>query len=131
LKVKKAFGIMKSTNGRNDMAATNIYETMVVPLQDGTTVELKPANIKLLKKGTKLINTLTEATDEDEFLDKLIDLVVVLLGRQRPEWTEDRELAEDALDIETVYKVIEVFLGVKLNDPKLLETAMRVQAEQE
>jgi hypothetical protein len=31
----------------------NIYEVITVPLQDGTTVELKPASIKLLKAGQK------------------------------------------------------------------------------
>lgn len=113
------------------MAAQNVYEVLTVPLQDDTTVELKPANIKLLKKGTKLIGELGEAANEDEFLDRLIDIVVVMLEKQKPEWTKDRELAEDALDINTVYKVIEVTLGVKLNDPKLLEVAARIQAEQQ
>lgn len=116
------------------MAAQNIYEVLVVPLQDGTTVELRPANIKLLKRGSKALEALAGVENTDDTLDTLIDIVLVLLGKQRPEWLNGdtgRELAEDALDLETIYKVIEVFLGVKLNDPKLLEAAMRIQQENE
>lgn len=112
------------------MATQNIYETTEVPLQDGSKVELKPANIRLLKKGTRALEKLAEAKSEDESIDTLVDVCVILLSNQRPEWAEDRELAEDSLDMETVYKIIEVFLGVKLNDPKLLEAAMRLTEEQ-
>jgi hypothetical protein len=59
-------------------------------------------------------------------LDILLDVCVTLLKKQRPELI-DREVAEELFDLETVYKVIEVMLGVKLNDPKLLEAAMRIQ----
>jgi hypothetical protein len=50
------------------------------------------------------------------------------LKKQRPELGDaetGKALAEDLFDLETVYKVIEVMLGVKLNDPKLVEAAMR------
>lgn len=110
------------------MAAQNIYEVIIVPLQDDTTVELKPASIKLLKAGNKQLERLAEATDTDETLDILLDTCVVLLKKQRPELADPetgKELAEDLFDLETVYKVIEVMLGVKLNDPKLAEAAMR------
>ena len=107
----------------------NIYETITVPLQDGTTVDLKPASIKLLKAGQKELQKLAELKSDDPAegtLDILLDVCVVLLKRQRPELV-DREVAEELFDLETVYKVIEVMLGVKLNDPKLLEAAMRIQ----
>jgi hypothetical protein len=114
------------------MAAQNIYEVTIVPLQDDTTVELKPASIKLLKAGNKQLERLGDATNTDETLDVLLDTVIVLLKRQRPELADPetgKELAEDLFDLDTVYKVIEVMLGVKLNDPKLIEAAMRAQAE--
>jgi hypothetical protein len=107
----------------------NIYEVITVPLQDGTTVELKPASIKLLKAGQKELQRLAEIDADDPAegtLDILLDVCVTLLKKQRPELI-DREVAEELFDLETVYKVIEVMLGVKLNDPKLLEAAMRIQ----
>jgi hypothetical protein len=111
----------------------NIYEVITVPLQDGTTVELKPASIKLLKAGQKELSKLGEVKEDDAAdatLDVLLDVCVTLLKKQRPELI-DREVAEELFDLETIYKVIEVMLGVKLNDPKLLEAAMRIQQEQE
>jgi hypothetical protein len=114
------------------MAQTNIYEVIEVPLQDGTTIELRPASISLLKKGQKALDKLGGVKNADETLDVLLDICVVLLKKQRPDFAdpENRELVEDLFDLETVYKVIEVFLGVKLNDPKLVETAIRMAEAQ-
>lgn len=116
--------------------ANSIYEVIEVPLQDGTTVELKPASIALLKKGNKELERLWggEAESTDDTLDILLDICVVLLKRQRPELADPesgKELAEELFDLDTVYKVIEVFLGVKLNDPKLMEAALRANQTQE
>jgi hypothetical protein len=123
--------ILGSINqGRKTMALpTNIYEVITVPLQDGSTVELKPASIKLLKAGQKELDKLTDVATNEETLEVLLDVCIVLLKRQRPELA-DRELAEDLFDLDTVYKVIEVMLGVKLNDPKLIEAALRMQDAQ-
>lgn len=114
------------------MPAQNIYDVVVIPLQDETTVELKPASIKLLKAGNKQLERLADAADTDETLDILLDTCIVLLKKQRPALADPengKDLAEDLFDLDTVYKVIEVMLGVKLNDPKLVEAAMRTQAE--
>ena len=111
--------------------STPLYEVITVPLQDGSTVELKPASIKLLKAGNKELEKLGETKSTDESLDVLLGTCIVLLKRQRPELADPetgRALAEDLFDLETVYKVIEVMLGVKLNDPKLIEAAMRAQS---
>lgn len=108
--------------------AQNIYETITIPLQDGSTVELKPASIKLLKAGNKELEKLGEVKTTEDTLDVLLRTCIVLLKRQRPELADPEtgyELAEDLFDLETVYKVIEVMLGVKLNDPKMVEAAMR------
>lgn len=109
------------------MAQQNLYEVITVALQDGSTVELKPASIALLKRGQAQLDRLGDAKTTEETLDILLDVCVVLLKKQKPELAdpENRELVEDLFDLDTVYKVVEVFLGVKLNDPKLVEAAMR------
>lgn len=115
------------------MAQTqSIYEVIEVPLQDGSLIELRPASISLLKKGQVALDKLTGVKDAEETLNVLLDICIVLLKKQRPEFADpdNRELVEDLFDLDTVYKVIEVFLGVKLNDPKLVETALRMAAAQ-
>jgi hypothetical protein len=112
----------------------DIYEVIEVRLQDDTTVELRPASIAVLKKGQKELDRLQDAKDSDETLDILLDVCIALLKKQRPELADKdtgKELAEELFDLDTVYKVIEVFLGVKLNDPKLIESAMRAIQAQE
>jgi hypothetical protein len=42
---------------------------------------------------------------------------------------EYREYLEDVLDMDTIYKILEVCGGLKLNDPKLLAEAERIAAE--
>lgn len=120
---------IQTTKEKNQMAVQNVYETVVLPLQDGSTIECKPASIKLLKAGNKEMERLADAEDTDATIDILLDVVIVLIAKQRPELTTEngKELAEDLFDMDTVYRVIEVFLGVKLNDPNLIEAALRLQ----
>jgi hypothetical protein len=41
-----------------------------------------------------------------------------------------REYLEDVLDMDTIYKILEICGGLKLNDPKLLEAAQEALANQ-
>lgn len=112
----------------------NIYEVLEVPLQDGSIIELKPASIAVLKRGQKELDRLAAVKTTDETLDVLLDVCIVLLKKQRPELADPdggKELAEDLFDLTTVYKVIEIALGVNLNDPKLVEAALKMQQDQE
>jgi hypothetical protein len=117
--------------------ATTVYTVEEYALEDGTTITLKPANIKVMRKGQELIGTLSDAEDNDDGINKLLDIVCLCLKRQRPDFEHEVEvdgvkktvpnydLLEELFDLDTVFKVIEVYLGVKLNDPKLLEAAAK------
>jgi hypothetical protein len=130
--------------------ATTVYEVKELILDDGSTVTCKPANIKVLRKGQELIEHLGELTDEDDNIESLLDIVCLCLKRQRPDFEKtveidnedgskstktvpDYEVMEELFDLETVFEVIYRFLGIKLNDPKLLEAAAKMamlQAEE-
>lgn len=43
---------------------------------------------------------------------------------------EYKEYLEDTLDLDSIYKILEVTGGIKLNDPKLMEAAMEAQKEE-
>jgi hypothetical protein len=109
--------------------ATSVYTTEEVQLQDETTVTLKPLNIKSLRKFMKVMEKFgEEQTSEDEGLEILLDASALCLKGQRPEfWDTDEdshsEAYEEAVDMPTVYKVLDVCGGVKLNDPNLLAMA--------
>jgi len=126
--------------------ATTVYEVQELVLDDNSTITCKPANIKVTRKGNELLAKLGEVDDNDEGVHALLDIVCLCLKRQREDFETDEigddgektgrkvtnyELLEELFDYDTMFKVIEIFLGVKLNDPKLVEQAMELAAAQQ
>lgn len=107
--------------------ATEIYEVVEVELLDGSKVKLRPLNIKLLREfmgkfTSGVSNGGAESTDES--MDLLVDCVQIAMKQYKPELSEDKEVLEGLLDLPTVYKIIEVASGIKLNDPKVIQAVM-------
>lgn len=80
-----------------------------------------------MKLGVEYEGTEEEYAEESAY--KLTELAVFCLGDQRPdlrELDEDGDMkALDILDQLTVFKIIEICGGIKLNDPKLMEMAIK------
>jgi len=109
--------------------ATTVYTVEYVTLQDDdeTTVALKPLRISALKRFMKKMEEFgeLEGKDESEAIDHLLSTAAVCLEKQVPaDKLDSQEWREDALDMPTVYKIIEVCGGIKLNDPNLLAAAL-------
>lgn len=68
---------------------------------------------------------------EIESMSILLQAAVICLADQKPEWVDDLEAAEEVLDMETVYRIIEVCGGIKLNDPEALRAAAMAAAQVE
>lgn len=108
--------------------ATSVYTTEDVQLQDETTVTLKPLNIKALRKFMTVMEDFAKAKSDEEGFEVLLKAAALCVAKQRPEFYdaekgETTEAFEDAIDMPTVYKILEVCGGVKLNDPNLLAAA--------
>jgi hypothetical protein len=56
-------------------------------------------------------------------MDLLLDCAVIAMKQYKPEIADKTKL-EDLIDLPTVYKVIEVAAGIKLNDPNALAAAL-------
>ena len=133
--------------------ATAVYEIRELVLQDGSTVSCKPAPISILRKGNKMLSVMDniddiedpngELTDDDKGVRKVLEIVAVCLKAQRPDFYKQEEvenpdgsvtkrtvvhyeLMEDLFDLDTMFKVIELELGWKLNDPNLVEAATQL-----
>lgn len=100
--------------------ATKVYVTESFELQDGTEVEIKPLNIKRLRKFMEIVAKLEETEKEVDAIDILFDATALVIERSNPKLAEDRETLEDILDVPTMYRILEVAGGVKLGDPNLL-----------
>ena len=104
--------------------ATTVYDVEEITLQNGDKVTLKPLTIKDLRAFMEAINKTAEATTENDTLTVLIDACAVALSKQLPELVKDRDLLEDALDVPTINRILEVCGGIKMDDPNLLVAAV-------
>jgi hypothetical protein len=106
--------------------ATSVYETIEVELLDGTKVTMKPLKISLLRdfmKEFQKISDITIAEDNVKSMDLLLDCAVIAMKQYNAELADKKKL-EEIIDLPTVYKVIEVAAGIKLNDPNALAAAL-------
>lgn len=105
--------------------ATSVYEVVEIELMDGTKLKLRPLKITLLREFMKKfaeLENLEIASDNDKSMDLLIDCIAIAMKQYSPELS-DKEKLEEVIDLPTVYKIIEIASGVKLNDPNLLAAA--------
>lgn len=106
--------------------ATQVYEIVEIELADGTKLQLRPLKIKLLREFMKKFTagvTDSNIDDSDESMDLLVDCVQIAMKQYKPELAESKEDLEDVLDLPTIYKIIEIASGIKLNDPNLIAAA--------
>ena len=104
--------------------ATTVYSVEEITLQDGSTAKLKPPSIKELREFMKALQGAADSTSETETLNVLIDAVAVALKKQLPDLVADRDALEDALDVPTINRILEVCGGIKMDDPNLLAAAV-------
>ena len=115
---------MITTIHKEDKLATTVYNVEEVQLQNGQTVKLKPLSIKELRKFMEAIQKTANVTTEGETLTVLIEACAIALEKQLPELVADKEALEDALDVPTMNRILEVCGGIKLDDPNLLAAAV-------
>jgi len=104
--------------------ATTVYDVEEIQLQNGDRVKLKPLSIKQLRKFMAAVQKTQESTDENETLNILIDACAVALETQLPDLVKDRDALEEALDVPTINRILEVCGGIKMDDPNLIAAAV-------
>jgi len=97
--------------------ATKVYDVEQIELQNGSKVTLKPLTIKDLRKFMTALQKTAESQTEAETLTILIDACAVALEKQLPDLVADRDALEDALDVPTINRILEVCGGIKMDDP--------------
>ena len=96
--------------------ATTVYETSEIELMDGTKIKMRPLKISLLREFMKKFDTIVEvAASNVESMDVLVECAMIAMKQYDPEYSEDKEKFEDAVDIKMVYKIIEIASGIKLD----------------
>ena len=127
--------------------ATRVYNTEDITLQDDTDVTLKPLPIGKLRRFMAAWSDIAELGEGDDGFNVFINCCGIALEenfkgkfdslkadkdeQEKGEVlsAEYKEYLEDTLDIDTIYKILEVAGGIKLNDPNLMDKALETQAQ--
>jgi len=92
-----------------------------VTLIDGTTVEIRPLKISLLRDFLKKFEGVTAVADDNQkSMNILMECVQIAMQQYKPEIAKDLKALEDNIDLPTVYKIVEAASGVNLQESSLL-----------
>jgi hypothetical protein len=104
--------------------ATEVYSRGNIYLIDGTELEIIPLKIKYLREFMLEFEGIKDASDDDEAIDVLSKCVGICMKQYYPEIADT---VEDNLDLPTIYKVIDIAAGIKIN--KKSEEPVKEQAK--
>ena len=101
--------------------ATTVNEETTITLLDGTTFNVRPLKISLLRKFMDVFGKIEAvAEDNSKTMDLLIECVQIALDQYSPELAKDATKLEEVLDLPTVYKIVEGASGIDLGSANLI-----------
>ena len=87
----------------------------LVEFGDGVERHIKPLSIKQLRKFVKVIEKMGDTTDAttmtDEDIDHMVDAAEIILGKVDPTLVADRDVLEDAIDLDSFNKMMSIAMG--------------------
>lgn len=95
--------------------ANTIYKSETVELIDGSTIYITPLKIKYLREFMDKFLNIKKAKDDDDALLGLLDCIVTCMKQFKPE-IDTIEKAEDVMDTETMYTILEVSADVSIRN---------------
>lgn len=101
--------------------ATKIYETSTITLVDGTEVFLMPLKLKFLRGFMDAFELVKEAKDDYDAIAYLSECARIAMQQYYPKIQTIEDL-EDNIDLPTVYKILDVAAGIKVDKDKTEET---------
>jgi hypothetical protein len=101
--------------GKIDKMATEIYKRDSVLLFDGTELEIIPLKIKYLREFMDIFTLIKDVKNDDEAIFVLSKCAMVCMKQYYPKLSKNFEEFEDSVDLPTVYKIINIAAGIKVN----------------
>jgi len=95
--------------------ATTIYKSEIIHLFDGTELEIMPLKIKYLREFMQAFENVKVTKNDDEAIAALVECVRVCMKQYYPSISGSVEDVEDSIDMPTVYKVLDVSAGIRIN----------------
>jgi hypothetical protein len=95
--------------------ATMVYDIKKFHLIDGKEIDGSPLKIKYLREFLEVFETIKQAKTDDESIGVLVSCALVAMKQYYPSIRTIEEL-EDNLDLPTIYEVIDIAAGIKINE---------------
>jgi hypothetical protein len=95
--------------------ATTIYKSEIIYLFDGTELEIMPLKIKYLREFMQAFENVKVTKNDDEAIAALVECVRVCMKQYYPSISGSVEDVEDSIDMPTVYKVLDISAGIRIN----------------
>ncbi len=97
--------------------ATKIYDSGIITLVDGTEIYITPLKIKYLREFMDVFEAVKSSNDDDEAIVSMIDCVRVAMKQYCPD-IKTVDDVEDSVDLKTVYKILDIAGGIKMEAPE-------------
>jgi len=94
--------------------ATKIYDTKNISLVDDRVIIAAPLKIKYLREFLETFEGIKEAKSDDESISVLAQCALIAMKQYCPSIKTIDDL-EDSLDLPTIYDVIDIAAGIKIN----------------
>lgn len=94
--------------------AKSVYETEYISLIDGTKVLLGPLKIKFMREFMDLFALIKFTQNDEQSISVLAECATVCMRQHYP-LVQTRNQLEDIVDLPTVYKILEICAGIKIN----------------
>jgi hypothetical protein len=95
--------------------ATKVYDTKKILLIDDRVIVAAPLKIKYLREFLDIFETIKQAKTDDESIAVLSECALVAM-KQYSKSIKTIEELEDNLDLPTIYEIIDIAAGIKINE---------------
>ena len=96
--------------------ATAVYQNKIINLVDGTELEIMPLKIKYLRQFMDAFENVKKSKNDDEAIENIVECVRIAMKQYYPEVSVQKNDIEDSFDMPTIYKILDVAAGIKIND---------------
>jgi hypothetical protein len=106
--------------------ATTVYELKYVKTIEEELIELMPLKIKFLRQFLDEFDNMKNCKTDDESISCLVKCAAIAMKQYSPKYSTSEDI-EDNFDMPTVYQIIDVAAGIKVNNKS--EEPVKKQAE--
>jgi hypothetical protein len=95
--------------------ANTVYDIKNVYSVDSFEIEISPLKIKYLREFMDIFKLVKDTNGDDEATDVLIECIRICMKQFHPEWSKNKKDVEDNFDMPTIFEILDVAAGIKVN----------------